>query len=117
MVGIRVFGVVTPELNFRSRFYGDGYAFRYNGAVLDNIIIILGERHILYNLARKNDAVSYGKRDCAFCRVSAVIRIVKPVAESYRYVKIYDIIVRAIVRNFYDERIFNARVCPAVIAG
>ena len=80
-VGIGVVGIVRPELELGARLYGDGDALLNEGGVGQDVIVILGEGHVLSDDAGQEGApadvdggLGFAGIDLRIVRVQIVFR-------------------------------------------
>ena len=102
-VGIGVVGIVRPELELGARLHGDGDALLNEGGVGQDVIVILGEGHVLGDDAGQNGAPADVDGGLGFAGIDLCIVRVQIVFRGDGDVQGDDVVVGAVVGDLHQQ--------------
>ena len=102
-VGIGVVGIVRPELELGARLHGDGDALLNEGGVGQDVIVILGEGHILGDDAGQEGAPADVDGGLGFAGIDLRIVRVQIVFRGDGDVQGDDVVVGAVVGDLHQQ--------------
>ena len=102
-VGVGVVGIVRPELELGARLHGDGDALLNEGGVGQDVIVILGEGHVLGDNAGQNGAPADVNGGLGFAGIDLCIVRVQIVFRGDGDVQGDDVVVGAVVGDLHQQ--------------